>query len=203
MFNDLIIKKGDMFSAVFDAVGSEQGGLRPFVVVQNNLGNKYSPTLIVALITTKVKRQMPTHVLANKEFGLKEDSIIMLEQIRTIDKSRIIPDSYIGRLNRETIKKVDEAMSISVALDTQRDLEIRKQLQEVEYWKRNIDELLDDVYSSLEQIKQRVLKLKLEYCKFIDTCKKNRVYHGDYFILDEFKYESILRSKELNKAKVL
>lgn len=203
MFNDLIIKKGDMFSAVFDAVGSEQGGLRPFVVVQNNLGNKYSPTLIVALITTKAKRQMPTHVLANKEFGLKEDSIIMLEQIRTIDKSRIIPDSYIGRLNRETIKKVDEAMSISVALDTQRDLEIRKQLQEVEYWKRNIDELLDDVYSSLEQIKQRVLKLKLEYCKFIDTCKKNRVYHGDYFILDEFKYESILRSKELNKAKVL
>lgn len=203
MFNDLIIKKGDMFSAVFDAVGSEQGGLRPFVVIQNNLGNKYSPTLIVALITTKVKRQMPTHVLANKEFGLKEDSIIMLEQIRTIDKSRIIPDSYIGRLNRETIKKVDEAISISVALDTQRDLEIRKQLQEVEYWKRNIDELLDDVYSSLEQIKQRVLKLKLEYCKFIDICKKNRVYHGDYFILDEFKYESILRSKELNKAKVL
>lgn len=203
MIDNLIIKRGDMFRALFDGVGSEQAGERPFVVIQNNLGNKYSPTLVVALITTKVKRDMPTHVNLTKEFGLKEDSVVMLEQIRTIDRARIIEDSYIGRVDRETMKKIDEAMKISVALENTRDLEVRKQVNEIEYWERSINDLLDDIYATSEQIKQRVLKLKIEYNKFRQLCAESRVYYGDYYILDEFKYESILRSKDAIKTKVL
>lgn len=153
MIDNLIIKRGDMFRALFDGVGSEQAGERPFVVIQNNLGNKYSPTLVVALITTKVKRDMPTHVSLTKEFGLKEDSVVMLEQIRTIDRSRIIEDSYIGRVSRETMKLVDEAMSISVALENARDSEVRKQVREIEYWERSVNDLLDDIYATGEQIR--------------------------------------------------
>lgn len=103
---------------------------------------------------------MPTHINLDKELGLKEDSVVMLEQIRTIDKSRIIEGSYIGRADRETMKEIDEAMKISVGLETQRDLEVRKQVKEVEYWMRSVDDLLDDIYASQEQIKQRAIKLK-------------------------------------------
>lgn len=203
MIDNLIIKRGDMFRAVFDGVGSEQAGERPFVVLQNNLGNKYSPTLIVALITTKIKRDMPTHVNLTKEFGLKEESVVMLEQIRTIDRSRIIENSYIGRVSRETMKLVDEAMSISVALESSRDSEVRKQVREIEYWERSLNDLMDDIYATGEQIKQRVIKLKIEYNKLKEMCYRSRLYLGDYYILDEFKYESMLRNTMVKKAKVL
>lgn len=203
MNNEFIIKRGDMFRAVFDAVGSEQGGERPFIVLQNNLGNRYSPTLIVALVTTKVKRDMPTHVKLTKEFGLKEDSIVMLEQIRTIDKSRIINGSYIGRVSRETMKLIDEAMSISIALKNSRDTEARNQVKEVEYWARSIDDLIDDVYATSEQIKQRIIKLKIEYNKLKEICFRCRLYLSDYYVLDEFKYESMLRSTTFKKSQAL
>lgn len=203
MGNEFIIKRGDMFRAVFDAVGSEQGGERPFIVLQNNLGNRYSPTLIVALVTTKVKRDMPTHVKLTKEFGLKEDSVVMLEQIRTIDKSRIINGSYIGRVSRETMKLIDEAMSISIALKNSRDTEARNQVKEVEYWARSIDDLIDDVYATSEQIKQRIIKLKIEYNKLKEICFRCRLYLSDYYVLDEFKYESMLRSTTFKKSQAL
>lgn len=202
--NGMIVKRGDMFSAVFDGVKSEQQGLRPFIVLQNNIGNKFSPTLVVALITTKNKKdKMPTHINLDKELGLKEDSVVMLEQIRTIDKSRIIEGSYIGRADRETMKEIDEAMKISVGLETQRDLEVRKQVKEVEYWMRSVDDLLDDIYASQEQIKQRAMKLKIEYYKLKEMCSNSRVYLSDYLVYNEFKYESILREKDTNKLKVL
>ncbi len=202
--NGMIVKRGDMFSAVFDGVKSEQQGLRPFIVPQNNIGNKFSPTLVVALITTKNKKdKMPTHINLDKELGLKEDSVVMLEQIRTIDKSRIIEGSYIGRADRETMKEIDEAMRISVGLETQRDLEVRKQVKEVEYWMRSVDDLLDDIYASQEQIKQRAIKLKIEYCKLKEICSNSRVYLSDYLVYNEFKYETILREKDTNKLKVL
>ena len=202
--NGMIVKRGDMFSAVFDGVKSEQQGLRPFIVLQNNIGNKFSPTLVVALITTKNKKhKMPTNINLDKELGLKEDSVVMLEQIRTIDKSRIIEGSYIGRADRETMKEIDEAMRISVGLETQRDLEVRKQVKEVEYWMRSVDDLLDDIYASQEQIKQRAIKLKIEYCKLKEICSNSRVYLSDYLVYNEFKYETILREKDTNKLKVL
>jgi len=202
--NGMIVKRGDMFSALFDGVGSEQGGERPFIIISNNIGNKFSTTLIVALITTKNKKDnMPTHINLDKELGLKENSVVMLEQIRTIDKSRIIPDSYIGRADRDSMRKIDEALKVSVALENARDLAVRKQVKEVEYWMRTVDDLLDDVYASKEQIKQRATRLKIEYHKLKEVCRESRVYLSDYLIYNEFKYEAILHDKDNSKLKVL
>ena len=88
----MIVKRGDMFYAdLSPVVGSEQGGIRPVLVIQNDTGNKYSPTVIVSAITSRLnKNKLPTHIeLDSKEFGLKSDSVVLTEQIRTIDKSRL------------------------------------------------------------------------------------------------------------------
>lgn len=110
-------KRGDMYYVDLNPVkGSEQGGeIRPVVVIQNDVGNKFSPTLIVAAITNKEKSSLPIHVKVNNNINLKDTSIILLEQIRTIDRVRL--DKYIGHLDIETIKKVDNALAISIGLD--------------------------------------------------------------------------------------
>ena len=85
----MIVKRGDIYYAdLSPVVGSEQGGIRPVLVIQNDIGNKYSPTVIAAAITSQInKAKMPTHIeLAAKDYGLNKDSVILLEQIRTIDK---------------------------------------------------------------------------------------------------------------------
>jgi mRNA interferase MazF len=113
----MIIKRGDLFYAdLSPVVGSEQGGVRPVLVVQNDIGNKYSPTVIVAAITSQInKAKLPTHVeISASDYGLPKDSVILLEQIRTIDKKRL--REKIGYLSAETMKKVDEALQISFGL---------------------------------------------------------------------------------------
>ncbi|MDI3508709.1 MAG: mRNA interferase MazF [Clostridiales bacterium] len=113
----MIIKRGDLFYAdLSPVIGSEQGGVRPVLVVQNDIGNKYSPTVIVAAITSQInKAKLPTHVEINaSDYGLPKDSVILLEQIRTIDKKRL--REKIGYLSAETMKKVDEALQISFGL---------------------------------------------------------------------------------------
>lgn len=113
----MIIKRGDLFYAdLSPVVGSEQGGVRPVLVVQNDIGNKYSPTAIVAAITSQInKAKLPTHVeISASDYGLPKDSVILLEQIRTIDKKRL--REKIGYLSAETMKKVDEALKISFGL---------------------------------------------------------------------------------------
>lgn len=88
----MIVKRGDIYYAdLSPVVGSEQGGIRPVLVIQNDIGNKYSPTVIAAAITSQInKAKMPTHIeLAAKDYGLNKDSVILLEQIRTIDKKKI------------------------------------------------------------------------------------------------------------------
>ena len=88
----MIVKRGDIYYAdLSPVVGSEQGGIRPVLVIQNDIGNKYSPTVIAAAITSQInKAKMPTHIeLAAKDYGLNKDSVILLEQIRTIDKRRL------------------------------------------------------------------------------------------------------------------
>lgn len=113
------IKRGDMFYAdLSPVVGSEQGGIRPVLIIQNNLGNKYSPTVIAAAITSqKTKNKLPTHIEINsKDFGLKSDSIVLAEQIRTIDKSRL--KERIGHIdNDEIIGKINNALGVSFGLD--------------------------------------------------------------------------------------
>ncbi len=109
-------KRGDVYYADLNPViGSEQGGeIRPVVVIQNNVGNKYSPTLIIAPITNRQKAKIPTHVVLNKIDFLREDSIILLEQLKTIDRTRL--KNYIGRLDDLAMDIVDRALAISVGL---------------------------------------------------------------------------------------
>jgi len=111
------IKRGDMFYAKLKfGVGSEQTGNRPVLILQNNMGNKYSRTVIVALITSQVtkKAELPTHCLIQAQNGLRWDSLVLLEHIQTIDKSRLT--EYLGTLKAEYIYKVDRALAISVGL---------------------------------------------------------------------------------------
>lgn len=97
-------------------VGSEQGGIRPVLVIQNNVGNKYSPTVIIAAITSQInKAKLPTHMeLSAKEYGLTKDSVVLLEQIRTIDKKRL--KEKIGHLDDEIMAQVDEALGVSFGI---------------------------------------------------------------------------------------
>lgn len=112
-----MVKRGDVYYAdLSPVVGSEQGGVRPVLVVQNDIGNKYSPTVIIAAITSQInKAKLPTHVeITGQEYGLPKDSVILLEQIRTIDKKRL--REKVGRFDEEMMKYVDDALKISVGL---------------------------------------------------------------------------------------
>ncbi|MCR4426839.1 MAG: type II toxin-antitoxin system PemK/MazF family toxin [Firmicutes bacterium] len=111
------IRRGDIFYADLNPViGSEQGGVRPVLVVQNDIGNYYSPTTIVAAVTSKIKRaKLPTHVELPASTGhLAVDSVILLEQVRTIDKARL--RERVGRLDHDIMRKVDRAAEISLGL---------------------------------------------------------------------------------------
>ena len=112
------IKRGDLFYAdLSPVVGSEQGGVRPVIVVQNDVGNKYSPTIIVAPVTSQMnKAKLPTHVkLKGNKYGLPKNSVALMEQLRTIDKKRL--RDKIGSFSEDIMNKIDEAMSVSLALD--------------------------------------------------------------------------------------
>ena len=116
---DLIVKKGDLFFAdLSPVVGSEQGGIRPVLIIQNDTGNKYSPTVIAAAITSQTnKAKLPTHIeIGLENGGLKSDSVILAEQIRTIDKSRL--KEKIGHIEDENIiNKINNALGVSFGLE--------------------------------------------------------------------------------------
>ncbi|MBQ9734844.1 MAG: type II toxin-antitoxin system PemK/MazF family toxin [Clostridia bacterium] len=110
-----MIKRGELYYAdLSPVIGSEQGGVRPILVVQNDTGNKYSPTIIAAAVTSRLnKAKLPTHIeLSAHEFGLQKDSVILLEQIRTLDKRRL--KERIGELSPTTMKRVNIALLISL-----------------------------------------------------------------------------------------
>lgn len=113
----MTIKRGDIFYADIDeGKGSEQTGCRPVVILQNNKGNQHSPTTIAAMITSARKKSLPTHVSVRKEdSGLKEDSIVLLEQIQTLDKKRLV--NKVGRLGKNTMDRVDRATCRSLYLE--------------------------------------------------------------------------------------
>ena len=116
----MIVKRGDIFYAdLSPVIGSEQGGVRPVLVVQNDVGNKYSPTIIIAAITSQInKARLPTHIeITAPGFGLPKDSVVLLEQVRTIDKKRL--REKIGRFNEDMMRSVDEALKISLGLIVQ------------------------------------------------------------------------------------
>ena len=113
----MAIKRGELYYAdLSPVVGSEQGGVRPILIVQNDIGNKYSPTVIAAAITSQInKAKLPTHIeITAGEYNLQKDSVILMEQIRTIDKKRL--KEKIGQLDDDLMKKVNEALTISFGL---------------------------------------------------------------------------------------
>ena len=114
---DTSVRRGDIFYAdLSPVVGSEQGGTRPVLIVQNDTGNRHSPTVIAAAITSQVgKARLPTHItVPGIEAGLSKDSVILLEQIRTLDKRRL--REHMGRLSDEQMSRVDQALEVSFGL---------------------------------------------------------------------------------------
>lgn len=123
------VKRGDIFYAdLSPVVGSEQGGLRPVLIVQNDVGNRHSPTVIAAAITSRMqKSRLPTHIdvrcsVGGSDAGLACDSVILLEQIRTIDKTRL--KEKMGHLDESTMSRVNRAISVSFGLGTQTTVDI-------------------------------------------------------------------------------
>ncbi|ABW19806.1 type II toxin-antitoxin system PemK/MazF family toxin [Alkaliphilus oremlandii] len=113
----MIIKRGDIFYAdLSPVIGSEQGGVRPVLIIQNDIGNRYSPTIIVVAITSQInKAKLPTHVeIKSSDYGLPKDSVLLLEQIRTIDKRRL--EEKVGHVTDDIMEKVNEALLISLGL---------------------------------------------------------------------------------------
>ena len=112
-----IIKRGELYYAdLSPVVGSEQGGIRPILILQNDIGNKYSPTVIAAAITSKLtKAKLPTHIeLNSSEYGLEKDSVVLLEQIRTLDKTRL--KEKVSTLSEIKMQEVNQAMLISLGV---------------------------------------------------------------------------------------
>lgn len=109
------IYRGELYFAdLSPVIGSEQGGVRPVLALQNNIGNRYSPTIIVAAITAQYKKPLPTHVPIGGTKGINKSSVVLLEQLRTIDRTRL--GGYIGRVNGENLSQIDEALKIGVGL---------------------------------------------------------------------------------------
>ena len=114
---NIVVKRGEIFYAdLSPVIGSEQGGIRPVIIIQNDIGNRYSPTVIIAAITSQInKAKLPIHVeISSEEYGLNRDSVVLLEQIRTLDKKRL--KEKIGHMTEKDMKKVDKALAISLSL---------------------------------------------------------------------------------------
>ena len=117
--NTLIIRRGDIYYAdLSPVVGSEQGGIRPVLIIQNNVGNRHSPTVICAAVTSRMnKAKLPTHIeISAKDYQIVKNSVILLEQIRTIDKQRL--KEFVCHVDAGLMKKVEEAIRISLELPT-------------------------------------------------------------------------------------
>ncbi len=115
----MIVRRGDIFYAdLRPVIGSEQGGIRPVLIIQNDTGNRHSPTVICAAITSKMnKAKLPTHVqIDSSRYDIVKDSVVLLEQLRTIDKKRL--KDKVCHLDEEILRKIDRALLISLELDT-------------------------------------------------------------------------------------
>ena len=120
---DTTVKRGDIYYAdLSPVVGSEQGGMRPVLIVQNDVGNRYSPTVIAAAITSQQnKARLPTHIeIEARTYGLSKNSVVLLEQVRTLDKRRL--RERMGCLDEKVMQRVDGAIAISLGLRADRDV---------------------------------------------------------------------------------
>ena len=194
--NDKIVKRGDMFYADLGLVmGSEQGGIRPVIIIQNDVGNKYSPTVIVATITSKLnKAKLPTHILISKKYGLKEDSIVLLEQIRTLDKSRL--KEKIGHADRYLLNKIDDALLTSVGISTNKEMNINKQINNrIKEEQRHDEEIVREMSKYInDQLNQRL--------NINNSSKKRDCSTDDYGIYSMIKSAYSIAHKQ-NRQRLL
>lgn len=194
-----LYKRGQIYIAdLTDVKGSEQGGYRPVLIIQNDIGNRYSPTVIVACITSRVKNNMPTHAMLIDEFreGLDKDSVILLEQIRTLDKRRL--RKYIGTISNSEMDKVNEALKISVGLREEIKLTEyqREELQHVKSELERIDNIIcwwiDERGGDILSIPTEMMEFNMRYKEYNYLINKYRI-DNKY----EIKYEKVLaRGKE-------
>lgn len=121
---EVTFKRGEIYIANLNPfVGSEQGGTRPVIVLQNNIGNYFSPTLVVAPLTSKVKekKKLPTHYIIQNDEELTDESLVLLEQVKTIDKQRVL--RYVGRVSDEDMEGIEKALKVSLGMDIPAEIE--------------------------------------------------------------------------------
>lgn len=172
--------RGDVFFAELEGSGSIQSGTRPVVIIQNNIGNKHSSTVIVATVTSQMKKvSQPTHVIVKKDSmnNLKCDSIILLEQIQTINKINL--KFKIGRLNEKDVERLNEALSISVALETEKKFKIiNRKMMEI----RDLEVSLA-LYCNNIELRDRLLREREVAMKDVQYyCEKYGLDFNDYYI---------------------
>lgn len=194
----IIIQKRQIYIAdLTDVKGSEQGGYRPVLIIQNDIGNRYSPTVIVACITSRVKNNMPTHAMLIDEFreGLDKDSVILLEQIRTLDKRRL--RKYIGTISSSEMDKVNEALKISVGLREEIKL-TKKQEEELNHVRKELEDVDNIICWWISERGGDILSIPNEMMKFNLRYKEYNYLINKYRIDDkyEIKYEKVLARGE-------
>ena len=172
--------RGDVFFAELEGSGSIQSGIRPVIIIQNDIGNRYSPTVIVATVTSQIKKiSQPTHVIVKKDSvnNLKCDSVILLEQIQTINKINL--KFKIGRLNEKDIERLNEALSISVALKTEKKFKIiNRKMMEI----RDLEVSLA-LYCNNIELRDRLLNEREVAIKDAQYyCDKYDLNFDDYYI---------------------
>ena len=152
-----MIQRGDVyFASLGYCTGSEQGGERPVIVVQNNKGNTFSPTVLVACITKRRKKNLPTHVILPKELGFEYDSVVMTEQIKTLDKSRIgnfvchVPDEYMEMVDKSLRRRVFKSLRRRVFSDIYRELKRQFQVGTYKAIKRSQCEVALEIINDYE-----------------------------------------------------
>lgn len=177
---EVIVTRGDIVWVKMggNKIGSEQGGTRPAVVIQNDIGNKYSPTIIIAFITSQLgKHKMPTHVLLGKNEGLEKESIMLGEQIATIDKRRIT--GYIGRVQNEKMEEINNAIKISLGV---------RQIKIIDKQAEKLADKIKEVDAAIEvaiELKKSILDYTqlraIRIGKLAKYCQDNRLNIKNYY----------------------
>ena len=187
------LKRGDVVLCnLGEGKGSEQSGVRPCVVIQNDVGNRYSPTIIVATITSSTsKAKLPTHIEINERSGLDKPSIVLCEQIRTIDKQRVV--GFLGTAPKQVRKKIDGALITSLEIFKRGEDEVKSKSSFVSGMEKML--LMNSEINSIENMKPMIMKFKEELISLENLCKSNKLYMKNYYIVSD-ETQKLLASVE-------
>lgn len=216
-----VLKRGDIYYADFNgieqSIGSEQMGRRPVLIIQNDVGNKHSPTTIVVILTTKIKRNLPTHVVIQNFEGLSQTSAVCLEQIKTIDKSRL--ENYCGNIGNAMMEKIEKAMFISLGTSKDKEYECAFIDEENEVKNMNLvrrDTVFDNsqfdwIQIAREQmiffadIKQYMVNLEIVKINLENEIEDilDYIESTNYNVAQGYKIYKMLRERRKERKKVL